>query len=84
VKYFGIFESIYFILKNRETIGKFDSHSNEGIFLGYSSISKVYRVYNKRTKKVMETVNIVIFEASNSGSEKISEKIPKENSSFRA
>ena len=47
-------------------------------FLGYSSTSKAYRVYNKRTKKVMETVNVVINEASESGSKKISEKIPKE------
>ena len=43
----------------------------------YSSISKAYRVYNKRTKKVMETVNVVIDEASNFGSEKSSEEIPK-------
>ena len=49
-------------------MGKFDSRSDEGIFLGYSSTSKVDRVYNKRTKKVMETVNVVIDEASDSGS----------------
>ena len=39
---------------------------------------KAYRVYNKRTKKVMETVNVVIDETSKSGSGKISEEIPKE------
>ena len=44
----------------------------------YSSISKAYRVYNKITKKVMETVNVVIDEASQFGCEKISEEIPKE------
>ena len=59
-------------------MGKFDSRSDEGIFLGYSSTSKAYRVYNKRTKKVMETVNVVIDETSDSGSEKSSEEIPKE------
>ena len=57
---------------------KFDSRSDEGIFLGYSSTCKAYRVYNKRTKKVMETVNVVINETSESGSEKISEEIPRE------
>ena len=46
--------------------------------MGYSFISKVYRVYNKRTKKVMKTVNVVIDEASESSSEKISEEILKE------
>ena len=45
--------------------------------MGYSSPSKTYRVYNKKTKKVMETVNVVIDKASDSGYEKISEEIPK-------
>ena len=57
---------------------KFDSRSDERIFLGYSFTSKAYRVYNKRTKKVMETKNIVIDKASDSGSKKSNEEIPKE------
>ena len=77
VKYFKIFGSTCFILKDREHMGKFDSRSNEGIFLGYSFTSKAYQVYNKRTKKVMETVNVVIDEVSNFGSEKSSEEISK-------
>ena len=40
VKYFRIFGSTYFILKDRESVGKFDNRSDEGIFLGYSSTSK--------------------------------------------
>ena len=58
-------------------MGKFDFRSDERIFLGYSSTSKAYLVYNKRTNKVMETINVVIDENSDSGSEKISEEIPK-------
>ena len=57
---------------------KFDSRNDEGIFIRYSSISKAYRVYNKRTMKVMETVNVVINESLNSGFEKVSEEFPKE------
>ena len=60
VKYFRIFGSTCFILKDRENVGKFDTRSNEGIFLGYSSSSKAYRVFNKRTSKVVEIVNVVI------------------------
>ena len=60
VKYFRIFGSTCFILKDRENAEKFDTQSDEGIFLGYSSTSKAYQVYNKRTMKVMETVNVVI------------------------
>ena len=46
--------------------------------MGYSSTSKTYQVYNKRTKKVIEIVNVVTDEASDSGSVKISKEIPKE------
>ena len=71
VKYFKNFGSTCFILKDRENVGKFGSRSDEGIFLRYSSTSKAYRVYNKRTMKVMETVNVVIDGSSNFGSEKV-------------
>ena len=78
VKYFRIFGSTCFILKDRENVGKFDSRSDERIFLGYSSTSKAYQVYNKRTMKVMEIVNVVIDKSSDSDFEKFSEEIPKE------
>ena len=78
VKYFIIFGSTYFILKDRENVGKFDSRSNEGIFLGYSSTNKAYRIYNKRTMKVLETVNVVIDKSSDFDSEKGIKEFPKE------
>ena len=78
VKYFIIFGSTCFILKDKENVGKFDSQSDEGIFMGYSSTSKAYRVYNKRTMKVMETMNVVIDESSNSSSEKGIEELTRE------
>ena len=46
--------------------------------LGYSFTSKAYQVYKKRTKKEMETVNVVIDETSDSVIEKMSGEIPKE------
>ena len=78
VKYFRIFGSTCFILKDRENVGKFDSRSDEGIFLVYFSTSKAYRVYNKGTMKVMETVNVVIDESSDSSSEKGIEELTRE------
>ena len=77
VKYFRISGSTCFILKDRENVGKFDSRSDECIFLGYSSTSKAYQVYNKRTMKVMETVNVVIDESLDSSLEKGIEELPK-------
>ena len=78
VKYFRIFGSNCFILKDRENVGKFDSRSDEGIFLGYSSTSKAYQVYSRRNMKVMETMNVVIDESSDSISEKSIEELTKE------
>ena len=78
VKYFRIFGSTCFILKDRENVGKFDSGSDEGIFLSYFSTSKAYQVYNKRTIKVMETVNVVIDESLDSGFEKGIKELTKE------
>ena len=46
--------------------------------MDYSSTSKAYREYNKRTMKVMETVNVVIDESSNFVSEKGIEELTKE------
>ncbi|XP_059623129.1 uncharacterized protein LOC132266293 [Cornus florida] len=45
--------------KYREPLGKFDSRSNEGVFLGYSQTSRAYRVLNLRTKVVMKFISVV-------------------------
>ena len=56
VKYFLVFGSKCFILNDRENLRNCDAKSNEGIFLGYSMNSRAYRVYNKQTKTVMESI----------------------------
>jgi hypothetical protein len=60
IKYFWTFGGICYILRDRENLGKFDPKSDEGIFLGYSTNSRAYRVYNTRTETVMESINVVI------------------------
>jgi len=49
-----------YILRDRENLGKFDPKSDEGIFLGYSTNSHAYRIYNTRTETMMESLNVVI------------------------
>ncbi|GJZ38101.1 putative ribonuclease H-like domain-containing protein [Tanacetum coccineum] len=41
-----------------DSLGKFDGKSDEGYLLGYSTFSKAFRVYNKRTKSVEENLHI--------------------------
>ena len=38
--------------------GKFDAKNDEGVFLGYYINNGANRVYNKRTKVVMESINV--------------------------
>lgn len=47
-------------LEDKENVEKFYAKSDEGILLGYSSNSRAYHVYNKRTKMVMELIDVVI------------------------
>jgi hypothetical protein len=60
VKYFRTFGSKCYILRDKENLGKFDPKSDEGIFLGYSTDSHAYRVFNKRTETVMKSINVII------------------------
>ncbi|GKA03269.1 putative ribonuclease H-like domain-containing protein [Tanacetum coccineum] len=50
------------ILNTLDSLGKFDRKSDEGYLLGYSTTSKAFRVYNKRTKRVEENLHIDFLE----------------------
>ncbi|XP_022870546.1 uncharacterized protein LOC111389800 [Olea europaea var. sylvestris] len=67
VKYFRVFGSKCYILRDRENLSKFESKSDEGIFLGYSRNSRAFRVYNLRTRVVIESINVVIDDAVSEG-----------------
>jgi len=49
----------------KDALEKFDPKSDEAIFLWYSSHSKAYKVFNKRTLFVEESVH-VLFDETNS------------------
>ena len=63
VKHFRVFGSKFFIKNNNEKLGKFEPRADEGIFLGYSSRSKAYKCYNKRLRKIVECIDVVINES---------------------
>ncbi|GJR71879.1 putative ribonuclease H-like domain-containing protein [Tanacetum coccineum] len=50
------------ILNTLDSLGKFHGKSDEGYLLGYSTTSKAFRVYNKRTKRVEENMHIDFLE----------------------
>ncbi|GKB58166.1 putative ribonuclease H-like domain-containing protein [Tanacetum coccineum] len=50
------------ILNTLNPLDKFDGKSDEGYLLGYSTTSKAFRLYNKRTKRVEENMHIDFLE----------------------
>lgn len=69
IHYFHVFGCRCYILNQRDTLCKMSPKSDEGIFVGYSSVSKAYRVYNERRKIVEETINVTFDDSSLSQSE---------------
>ncbi|KAI9184842.1 hypothetical protein LWI28_001607 [Acer negundo] len=59
VSYFHTFGSSCYILNDRDQLGKFDAKSDEGILIGYALNSRAYRVFNLKTRNVMESSNVV-------------------------
>nr|GEW35050.1 putative reverse transcriptase domain-containing protein [Tanacetum cinerariifolium] len=50
------------ILNTKDHLGKFDGKVDEGFFIGYSLISKSFRVFNSRTRIVEENLHIRFIE----------------------
>ncbi|KAK8934099.1 Methylthioribose kinase [Platanthera zijinensis] len=71
IGYFKVFGCTCFIHNNdKKYLAKFQAKADEGVFLGYSMIIKAYRVYNKSSCKIEESVHIIFDEANMSFKEK--------------
>ncbi|KAK1406136.1 hypothetical protein QVD17_41423 [Tagetes erecta] len=64
ISYLKAFGCPVTILNLNDHLGKFESKSDDGFFLGYSSVSKAYRVFNSKTNTVIETINAKFLENS--------------------
>ncbi|KAJ9544387.1 hypothetical protein OSB04_024094 [Centaurea solstitialis] len=58
IDYFKVFGCPCFVLNESENRGKFGPKSDEMIFVGYSDCSVAYRVFNKKSRVVYESVNV--------------------------
>ncbi|GJT39427.1 retrovirus-related pol polyprotein from transposon TNT 1-94 [Tanacetum coccineum] len=66
ISFLHVFGALCYPKNDREDIGKLGAKGDIGFFIGYSADSCAYRVYNRRTKKIMETMNVTFdsFQAS--------------------
>nr|GEV59050.1 retrovirus-related Pol polyprotein from transposon TNT 1-94 [Tanacetum cinerariifolium] len=58
ISYLYVFGALCYPKNDREDIGKLGAKGDIGFFIGYSTNSVAYRVYNRRTKKIMEMMNV--------------------------
>jgi hypothetical protein len=71
VSYFKVFGSKCFILVKRGRNSKFAHKAAEGFLLGYDSNARAYRVFNKSTRLVEVSCDIVFDETNGSQVEKV-------------
>jgi transposase InsO family protein len=65
ISHFHVFGCKCFVLNNgKDNLGKFDAKADEGIFLGYSTSSKAFRIYNKRRMTIEESVHVTFDETN--------------------
>nr|GEX46987.1 retrovirus-related Pol polyprotein from transposon TNT 1-94 [Tanacetum cinerariifolium] len=64
ISFLHVFGALCYPKNDREDIGNLGAKGDIGFFIGYSADSCAYRVYNRRTKKIMETMNVSFDELS--------------------
>nr|GEW29696.1 uncharacterized mitochondrial protein AtMg00810-like [Tanacetum cinerariifolium] len=64
MSFLHVFGALCYPKNYREDIGKLGAKDDIGFFIGYSSDSCTYRIYNRRTKEIMETMNVSFDELS--------------------
>nr|GEW54553.1 retrotransposon protein, putative, Ty1-copia subclass [Tanacetum cinerariifolium] len=56
--FFRVFGALCYPINDSEDLGKLQPTADTGIFVGYAPSRKGYRIYNKRTRRIMETIHV--------------------------
>nr|GEU70069.1 retrovirus-related Pol polyprotein from transposon TNT 1-94 [Tanacetum cinerariifolium] len=72
IKFFRVFGCRCYLLNDYEDVGKLKAKGDIGVFVGYSKESAAFRIYNKRTCKIHESVNVNFDEISKMASKQFS------------
>nr|GEW80915.1 retrovirus-related Pol polyprotein from transposon TNT 1-94 [Tanacetum cinerariifolium] len=64
ISFLHVFGALCYPKNDCEDLGKLGAKGDIGFFIGYSADSCAYRVYNRRTKKIMKTMNVSFDELS--------------------
>ncbi|GJV38668.1 retrovirus-related pol polyprotein from transposon TNT 1-94 [Tanacetum coccineum] len=58
LKFLYVFGALCFPTNDSEDLGKLKAKADTGIFVGYAPNRKGYRIYNNRTRRIMETIHV--------------------------
>ncbi|GJU97443.1 retrovirus-related pol polyprotein from transposon TNT 1-94 [Tanacetum coccineum] len=72
LSFFYIFGSLCYPTNDHEDLGKFDAKADIGIFIGYAPAKKAFRIYNRRTQIITETIHVTFDELTAMASEQFS------------
>nr|GEZ52541.1 retrovirus-related Pol polyprotein from transposon TNT 1-94 [Tanacetum cinerariifolium] len=64
ISFLHVFGALCYPKNDREDIEELGAKGDIGFFIGYSVDSCAYRIYNRRTKKIIETMNVSFDELS--------------------
>ncbi|GJS50230.1 putative ribonuclease H-like domain-containing protein [Tanacetum coccineum] len=64
LKYLQVFGALCYPTNDNEDLGKLKAKADIGMFIGYAQNRKGYRIYNKRTRRIMETIHVKVNELS--------------------
>ncbi|GJS60234.1 retrovirus-related pol polyprotein from transposon TNT 1-94 [Tanacetum coccineum] len=78
LKFFHIFSSLCYIIRDGENLDKMKEKGDTCIFVGYSTQSRAYRVFNKRTRIIIETIHVNFDEFPQMASDHVSsDRVPQ-------
>nr|GEV93903.1 retrovirus-related Pol polyprotein from transposon TNT 1-94 [Tanacetum cinerariifolium] len=67
-----VFGSLCYPTNDSEDLGKLNAKADIGIFIGYAPAKKAFRIYNRRTRNIMETTRVTFNDLKAMASEQFS------------
>nr|GFB39279.1 retrovirus-related Pol polyprotein from transposon TNT 1-94 [Tanacetum cinerariifolium] len=58
LSYLYVFGALCYPNNDSENLGKLQAKADIGIFIGYTPKKKAYRIYNRRSQKIIETIHV--------------------------
>nr|GEX54164.1 hypothetical protein [Tanacetum cinerariifolium] len=72
LSFFHVFGALCYPTNNSENLGKLQPKADIGIFIGYTPTKKAFRIYNRRTRRIVETIHVDFDELTTMASEQSS------------